>query len=163
MPGASHKLVGLCPRLLGPVLGFREAAPEERERRKRPPFSRMPLLSTTRLPLGSPSAGLAQSRRLTWRDAPVPTGPPAPPGPTWDSRARARREDTHAPRALSTQSTHAHHGCRPSPYPPIPELVVPLRPTRPGPQTLSRARPIDILHQGPPAASSSLAEHRKPG
>lgn len=43
---------------------------------KRPPFSRKPLPTTTRLPLGSQSSGLAQRRRLTWRDAPVPTGPP---------------------------------------------------------------------------------------
>ncbi|XP_060234748.1 uncharacterized protein DKFZp434B061-like [Meriones unguiculatus] len=50
--------------------------PALRRVRKRPPFSRKPLPTTTRLPLGNRSSGLAQRRRLTWRDAPVPTGPP---------------------------------------------------------------------------------------
>lgn len=97
----SNKLVGLRPRLLSLVQGLREAGPEESEGRKRPPFSRMPLLSTTRLPLGSQSAGLAQSRRLTWRDAPVPTDPPphqVPRGTPVRARAHTRHPHPTRPR-----------------------------------------------------------------
>lgn len=89
---------------------------------------------------------MAPRRRLTWRDAPVPTGPPrlprshvGPPG----GRARARKPPT--PRAHSSPTARMRNTAT-STLTPLSELVIPLRPTHPGPQTLRRARPTYHQH-----------------